>query len=414
MSGFMTPLAISGMGKSSQSCQRLESVVLSADPAGNAYNEAWLQNLIDRHPDILLLEEIEPAFEAAVSACREMSVRSGFIDNLLVTPDGGIVVVETKLWRNPEARRAVIAQILDYATDLSGLDYAALEEAIARARKQSTFNLFRHVCPKADPSREAKFVDAISRNLRLGRMMLLIVGDGIHEGVERLSDYLQRHVGLHFTLGLVEMSLWRNPNDGTVIVQPRVLAQTVQIERAVIRIDDSASTPAVRIQPTAEQTSRRTSLSFETFLEEQAVHDPDLKPVLAPFIEQAKSLGIVAEMKSNGLQFNWKSQDGRSFNLGTLHRDGFSTTGVGQGPKLIGRLDLADKYRRDLVRRLPGTHLVETPTGQNSWVAWHEDGTDWYLLSSWVLDPKTDVLAAMTKHIKALSRALEGSAAAAE
>ena len=30
------------------------------------------------------------------------------MDNLFITPEGHLVVVEVKLWRNPEARNAVI------------------------------------------------------------------------------------------------------------------------------------------------------------------------------------------------------------------------------------------------------------------------------------------------------------------
>ena len=45
---------------------------------------------------------------------------------LLITPDGNLVLVECKLWRNPQARREVLAQIIDYAKDLIRLDFEAL------------------------------------------------------------------------------------------------------------------------------------------------------------------------------------------------------------------------------------------------------------------------------------------------
>jgi hypothetical protein len=35
-----------------------------------------------------------------------------FLDNLLVTPLGNVIAVECKLWRNSEARRNVISQII--------------------------------------------------------------------------------------------------------------------------------------------------------------------------------------------------------------------------------------------------------------------------------------------------------------
>ena len=49
---------------------------------------------------------------------REVTVdlgnRLGRIDNLLVTNDGYLVIVETKLYRNPEGVREVIVQTLQY------------------------------------------------------------------------------------------------------------------------------------------------------------------------------------------------------------------------------------------------------------------------------------------------------------
>jgi hypothetical protein len=39
-------------------------------------------------------------------------------------------VVVTKLWRNPESRRAVVTQALDYAAAVSRMTYAEFEQAV--------------------------------------------------------------------------------------------------------------------------------------------------------------------------------------------------------------------------------------------------------------------------------------------
>jgi hypothetical protein len=62
-----------------------------------------------------------------------LATSNGYIDNLLMTPSGDIAIVETKLFRNPQARRAVLAQVLDYATALFGMDYAGFEKAVLTA-----------------------------------------------------------------------------------------------------------------------------------------------------------------------------------------------------------------------------------------------------------------------------------------
>jgi len=72
---------------------------------------------------------------------------------------------------------------------------------------------------------EADFADAVARNLRLGRILLLLVGDGIREGVESLSGWLQAHAGFHFTPGMVELPIFPLPTGGFVM-QPRIVARS--------------------------------------------------------------------------------------------------------------------------------------------------------------------------------------------
>ena len=77
------------------------------------HNEKWLQELIHAHPGILPMVDIEPGFGMLIPAALEVPCPHGKIDNLFLTPSGDIVFVETKLWRNTEIRREVVAQTLD-------------------------------------------------------------------------------------------------------------------------------------------------------------------------------------------------------------------------------------------------------------------------------------------------------------
>jgi len=89
--------------------------------------EGWLQDLIENNPDLLPVSEIEPAFSPLVSVGREVSTVSGSIDNLFLSPQGYLTIAETKLWRNPEARREVVGQLVDYAKDISQWSFTELE-----------------------------------------------------------------------------------------------------------------------------------------------------------------------------------------------------------------------------------------------------------------------------------------------
>ena len=95
-----------------------------------AFSENWIQKLINDSPDILPISEIDMGFTPAISIGREVSTKVGYIDNLLVSPDGYLTIVETKLWRNPEARREVVGQILDYAKELSKWSFTDLDNAV--------------------------------------------------------------------------------------------------------------------------------------------------------------------------------------------------------------------------------------------------------------------------------------------
>lgn len=205
---------------------------LNADAHG--WSEAEVQALVQAHPDCLPIREIDPLFADPVPLCREMNTGAGLIDNVLITATGLPVLVECKLWRNPQARREVVGQILDYATQLSRWTASDLQREVSQRTKRTPVEIVSHVHPDLD---EIAFTDALTLNLRRGRFLLLIVGDGIREGVEAIAEYLQGQAGLHFTLGLVEMPIYAMP-DGARLVAPRVLARTVNVTREVVAVPD--------------------------------------------------------------------------------------------------------------------------------------------------------------------------------
>lgn len=211
---------------------------LSQLAGSSAASEADIQALVHAHPASLPISEIDPMFAGAVPICRELRTPAGAIDNLLVTPTGLPLLVECKLWRNPEGRREVVGQILDYAKELSRWSSSDLQrEVSARLNRRDGNPLLELVRERYPETDEIEFNDALTLNLRRGRFLLLIVGDGIRAGVEAIAEYLQDHAGLHFSLGLVEMPIYVMP-DGSRLVVPRVLAKTLVVTRNVVALPD--------------------------------------------------------------------------------------------------------------------------------------------------------------------------------
>lgn len=228
-------------------------VLISADkterrlvrvPLGDTatYDEKWLQDLLYRHPQCLPAGELDDVYDIVVPLCTEMNTDAGPIDIVYATPSGRLVIVEAKLWRNPEARRKVIAQILDYAKELSAWDYEELDKEFRRARRRdlggqeppSLFEVVRTEKPDLD---EARFVDSVARYLQRGEFLLLVVGDGIREGAGALAEFLEDHGTLHFTFGLVEVAIYRAPTDA-LLVQPQIVARTEIVRRFVVQLPD--------------------------------------------------------------------------------------------------------------------------------------------------------------------------------
>ncbi len=216
------------------SSEVLQRVRLGLRAADGGVDEATLQKLLFDHPECLPIAAIDSAYGDAVPICRELSVPAGSIDALYVNALGRLTLCEFKLWRNPQARREVIGQILDYAKDLASWSYEDLQRQVSLALGGEGSNILYKLVSKRHPDViEAEFVDNVTRHLRRGEFLLLIVGDGIRERAEKIVDFVQSHSGLRFNLALVEAALYRDGVD-RLLVQPRVLARTEIVQRFVV------------------------------------------------------------------------------------------------------------------------------------------------------------------------------------
>jgi hypothetical protein len=316
ISGYGTPIRVVG-----SSNKTLTPIQMGGAEA--KYNERWVQELIHAHPSCLPVDEIEPGFGDLVPVCMELPTRHGPIDNLLISREGNIAIVEVKLWRNPEARRKAVAQALDYASCLFDLDYCDLEKAAKSAnfgkqkRPARLFDLF----DRADAD-EASFVDAINNNLRKGRVLIIVAGDGIRTEAARLASVLQSHAGAHFTFALVELSVYGIPDEEGWFVCPRTLLKTEMISRGIVEIHEGRA----RITPpdsshTAVSNRRPESITAEQFYEAMAEKDRNLPDKIRNLLIALDPLGVYPEFKGS-LNLKWDPPEGRPINLGYIKRTG--------------------------------------------------------------------------------------------
>ena len=227
-----TPLLLTADGSKLSS-----AILLEMGSSGHGMTEAEIQAIVHEYPSCLPIAEIDPLFINPVPICRELSTPAGSIDNFMVTATGLPVLVECKLWRNPEGRREVVGQILDYAKELARWSSSDLQREAGRRLGRQGNVILELVRDAGHDVDEMGFNDALTANLRRGRFLLVIVGDGIRVGVENIADYLQIHSGLHFTFGLVELPIYELGSGDRLIV-PRVLAHTKTLLRTVVEVPD--------------------------------------------------------------------------------------------------------------------------------------------------------------------------------
>ncbi|GBU16502.1 MAG: hypothetical protein COT28_21740 [Methylobacterium sp. CG08_land_8_20_14_0_20_71_15] len=336
--------------------QPLQRVMLGKDVESGDRREAFIQDLIHRHPEVIPITEIEPAFSPLISICRELPTSAGFLDNLWLTPSGGIVLGEAKLFRNPEARREVIAQALDYARAIGSWHYDDLEQAARKAARRPDLCLWDMVRDSSDLD-EASFVDAVERRLRQSRFLVLIIGDGIQEGVEALTNHLQLHAGLHVGLALVDLSIW-NIGEGLLVV-PRIPLRTLLVERGIVLFAPDAG---VQIQaPTRMGTAEKGTspkpytASEPEFYEQLDQRRPGLSAKLRPFLDGLVELGVTPEFRRS-VVLRWQAGPDITGSLGYVDIDGRGWFGDAWNTAVrLGQREAGDHYLQTLAGLIGGS-----------------------------------------------------------
>lgn len=199
-------------------------------------DENWIQDLVFREPGLVPLSDIEPGSDTLIPVCREFLIpkQGGAgvrLDVLAITPLGRPVLIECKLWRNPQARREVVAQVLEYAALMRGWSFGDLTARITRQVSSGSPNpLYELARAAGSPLGEAAFCDAVSRHLRDGTSQMVVVGDGIREDMVAIAE----HIATGGTrLALLELQVWKGAA-GEVLVVPQIPFRTEVIQQRVL------------------------------------------------------------------------------------------------------------------------------------------------------------------------------------
>lgn len=189
--------------------------------------EDALQTLIERQPNIINGRQLEPGDDDPprfVLLRREMAVGDWSLDDLLVDQKGVLTLVEAKLLQNPDSRRAVIGQIMEYAAN------AERSWGNGRIRQLAT-EYWRKAGKDVEDVLRAAFGDdveglwsEIETNLKRGKIRLIIAADELRPEVRRIIEFLNQQLKTVQVFGLEIRCYGEEP--GPVVIASVLVGQT--------------------------------------------------------------------------------------------------------------------------------------------------------------------------------------------
>ena len=194
--------------------------------------EDALQGLIARHPELLAGEQINPQDpprfilvkrEKGIAETSEATSARWAVDLLLIDQHAIPTLVEVKRGANPDNRRKVVGQMLDYAAHASRTwtagDLRERFEQDTNERGDDPSELLSQLLGEADPDEDG-FWDDVTTHLAAKRLRLLFVADEIPDELARVVEFLNEQMP-NIEVLAVEIKQFRGES-GQILV-PRVI-----------------------------------------------------------------------------------------------------------------------------------------------------------------------------------------------
>lgn len=236
-------------------------------------NEEELHDRIVEAPEMLPLSG-QPEI---VAAYREVPLGGGSADVLAFEASGRPVVIEVKLSRNAEARRAVVAQALAYAAALHGATVEELENSTlgSHLRKEGHATLANSIEENVPDS--SGFYASLEKFLAEGSFRIVFVLDEAPTQLVTLAGYLEV-VADRITVDLVTVSAYE-VNGAQILLPQRIDPERVP-EFAPVR--SRASRRSSSVQTTEGSAAFREAID--------ALEDEELAGRLRTYVEWAERL----------------------------------------------------------------------------------------------------------------------------
>jgi len=221
----------------SEDGELLERFVRRPLNVGAQFDEKWLQEVLFANIDLIQPTDASYDRIQLVPLCRELNLNDGirnlFLDILAITETGKLILIECKLWKNPQARREVLAQAFEYASLLQSLSYSDLSSKLRRHINSGSEDPIIFALRSAGISvDESLLISRIDQGMKKGNFHVVIAGDGIRTDLVNLVNS-PAMTGMTADLSLLEISVHQD-GEGKTLLTPSVPQEIETVTRTVL------------------------------------------------------------------------------------------------------------------------------------------------------------------------------------
>ena len=278
-------------------------------------SEEYLESVLADMPELFLSQTGQARISRPYAVFRQLHFsgpqeRAVKPDIVLLAASGDVVIVEVKLFANPELRdRRVIAQAIDYPASLFEMPESDIARLFSRGQQTDWLAFVRDQFP-ADEDPES-LAAALLEKMTNGDIHIVVACDKAPEGAVRLAKGVSAQSRLGFSLEVVEVTPYLNAasSSGEIIFVPSVRLTTEIVARTVVTVTSAKGAPApvVNVETTSIEDIEENIASVargRTRGQGKLWTDDEIEEVfLGSDDPTVRDLFLFAKTESNGGQF---------------------------------------------------------------------------------------------------------------
>ena len=186
-----------------------------------------------RNSELLLIKSQAPTYDD------ENTVFATRLDILFVDKEGILNFVEVKLDSNPQIRREVVGQALEYAGNaIENWEIDDIKEMFKMTCTKKGWNpeekITEFLTPEINPN---DFWDSVETKLRTGNVRIIIASDSIPQSLKNIIQFLRNQMKTAIFLG-VDVPQFNNGDQ--IVFVPKVHGQLITVTQEKKKWDESS------------------------------------------------------------------------------------------------------------------------------------------------------------------------------